>query len=252
MKLKKENAHERDKRIVFDEEPHIYYIDNRAYDISVTGFIHSFFGHFDPDSIIEKNYLNWQSDFDNVYYGKTKEEIKNSWIENGKIQSKLGTKLHLDIEHFYNDVPVDNKTEEFKHFLAYFHQHKHLQAFRTEWEVFDENLKLAGSIDMCYKDSDGTFVLCDWKRSKEIKMTNKWQHGSFPVKHLDDCNYIHYSLQLNVYRRILKINYGIEIKKMFLVRLHPNALTYEKIMVPLMEKEVDLLFKARIQQLKQK
>jgi len=251
MKLKTENQHERDKRIVFDEEPHIYYIDNRPYDISVTGFIHSFFAHFDPDEIIEKNFNKWQLDTNSKYFGKSKEEIKTIWIENGEIQSQLGTALHLDIEKFYNDVPVKNDSKEFQHFLRYFDKHEHLKAFRTEWEVFDERLRLAGSIDMCYKDErDDKFVLCDWKRSKGISKENKWKKGQHPLNYLDDCNFIHYSLQLNIYRRILKLNYNVEVKEMFLVRLHPNALTYEKIDVPIMEREVDLLFNARLQQLK--
>ena len=252
LKLKEINKHPRDERIFFDEEPHIYYIDGNAYDISVTGFVHSFFQHFNPDAIVERSFDKWQSDPNNKYYGMTKEEIKNSWIENGKLQSELGTKMHFDIELFYNDVNVSNNSREFAYFLRYFDKHPHLKAYRTEWEVFDERLKLAGSIDMCYQDEkDGKFVLCDWKRSKEIKLGNDWQSGQIPLDHLDDCNFTHYSLQLNVYKQILKLNYGIEVKEMFLVRLHPNAVNYEKILVPDMSYEVSLLFNERIKQLKQ-
>ena len=40
LKLEKINKHVRDERIVFDEEPHIYYVDGKSDNISVTTFIH--------------------------------------------------------------------------------------------------------------------------------------------------------------------------------------------------------------------
>ena len=49
------NRHERDERIVFDEAPHIYYIDGSCEGyISCTTLNHSHFEHFDADAIIKK------------------------------------------------------------------------------------------------------------------------------------------------------------------------------------------------------
>lgn len=251
MKLKEINKHSRDERISFDEEPHIYYVDDKAYDLSVTGFIHQFFSKFDADKIIEKYYDKWQRDSKNKYYGMNPVDIKESWEKLGKNESYKGTLLHQDIENYYNDIEISNDSKEFKLFLEYFKEHSHLKAYRTEWEIFDEELKLAGSIDMCYRDENtGDFVLADWKRSKEIKMENYWQKGKFPVNKLDDCNFYHYSLQLNIYRLILQQNYNIEIKDMFLVRLHPNTDFYEKIPAEFLEDEAQTLLNYRINELK--
>jgi len=84
-------------------------------------------------------------------------------------------------------------------------------AFRTEWVIYDEESKISGSVDMVYKDPlDGKYIIADWKRSKEIKMSNIWKSGNHPITHdLDDCNFIHYSLQLCIYKTILEKNYGI-------------------------------------------
>ena len=47
--------HERDTRIVFDEGPHIYYIDGSSDGyVSVTTFNHANFEHFDADKIIKE------------------------------------------------------------------------------------------------------------------------------------------------------------------------------------------------------
>lgn len=252
LKLKEINKHPRDQRIRFDEEPHIYYIDGKPYDISVTGFIHSFFSKFEAEKIIEKYYDKWQSNPENKYFGMSPFEIKESWEELGKRESQKGTLLHQDIEYYYNGNSIENNSPEYKLFLDYLEDHNNLKAYRTEWEVFDNKLKLAGSIDMCYQDENGNFILADWKRSKEIKMCNNWQTGKPPIKHLDDCNFYHYSLQLNIYRLILKQNYDIDVIDMFLVRLHPNADCYEKIPAEFLEDEAQQLLDYRLKQLQEK
>jgi len=249
MKLAIENKHPRDERITFDEIPHKYYIDGSTDGyISATTLIHEFFDKFNPDEIIEKmmSSPNWPN---SKYFGMTKEDIKAQWENNGKEVSEAGTQMHLDIEHFYNDIEVENQSKEFEHFLKFYNLHQNLKAFRTEWMIFDERLKLAGSIDMLFKDDDGNYHIYDWKRSKGIKKENKFQKGLYPLSHLDDCNFYHYSLQLNLYRKLLKLNYGIEIKSMCLVQLHPSWPSYIKYECPMMEREIDLIFAQRISQL---
>ena len=49
MKLEELNPHQRDRRVFFDKDPHIYYIDGKPYDISVTSFIKMFFEEFNAN-----------------------------------------------------------------------------------------------------------------------------------------------------------------------------------------------------------
>ena len=123
-----------------------------------------------------------------------------------------------------------------------------MNAYRTEWEIFDEEHKLAGSIDMIFKSGD-EYYIADWKRSKEIKKTNKFQKGTPPIEHMDDCNYNHYSLQLNLYKYILEKHYEIKISGMFLVVLHPNNSNYIKIDIPCMQKEISWVLEERKNQM---
>ena len=117
MKLEQKNSHPRDKRIDFDEKNHVYFVDGTPYQLSVTGFIKSFFEEFDSDKVIQKNYQKWQSDKGSKYYGCTAEEIKNIWKKNAEDASNKGNKLHKDIEAFYNDVKFDNDSIEFNFFI---------------------------------------------------------------------------------------------------------------------------------------
>ena len=67
------------------------------------------------------------------------------------------------------------------------------KAYRTEWIIFDEEIKLAGSVDMCYTDKEGNYYLFDWKRSKQIIKENNYRKGKYPLNHIDDTNYWHYT-----------------------------------------------------------
>lgn len=105
--LAEKYPHIRDKHIVFDEGPHIYTIDGDSDYMSVTTWNHSHFSHFDADKIIDKmmNGYKWRPG--HKYWGMTKKEIKQMWAENGKNASEAGTKMHYDIECFYNDMDVE-------------------------------------------------------------------------------------------------------------------------------------------------
>lgn len=246
------NEHERDKHIVFDEPTHTYTIkgSHKGY-ISCTGFIHAFFGHFDPDAIIAKMMRSpkWP---ESPYFGMTPEAIKKKWSDNGKNASEAGTEMHLAIEQYFNGAeelipPHVLQTREWSHFLAFWNRFKdEIEPFRTEWEVFVEEIKLAGSIDGIFRSKrDGSILIYDWKRSKEIKMGNDFQSGLGPLSHLPDCNYWHYSLQLNIYRYILENYYGCRVSDMYLVILHPDQQSYKRMRLNRMDEEVAAMIECR-------
>lgn len=247
--LSKENPHKRDERIVFQDEGHRYYIDGKTGKYtSVTTLVHKQFSKFDADDIIDKmmKSTKWSK---NKYFGQTKEEIKKLWDDNRDEAATAGTKMHLDIEYYYNNCPRENDSVEyqyFKNFLEWSEQltgDNKLIPFRTEWTVFDEDLKLAGSIDMCFKKGDGTIAIYDWKRSKEIKKSSwyvKFSHNKI-ISHIPDLNFWHYSLQLNIYKTILERKYGLKVSDMYLVCLHPNHGNYQRIKVNNMPDETEAL-----------
>ena len=255
MELANKNPHSRDKCISFEEGPHIYTINGDSDFMSVTTWNHSHFEQFDADKIIDKMMgRNWGPA--NKYWGMSKEEIKKMWKDNGIAASEAGTKMHLDIECFYNDMDVEIEEDcvEWKYFEEFEEEvGGKKEPYRTEWMIWDRELKFAGSIDMIYKNPDGTLDIYDWKRSKEIKMDNKWQSSITPcIKHIPDCNYYHYCLQLNTYKALLEKNYDVTIRDMYLVVLHPNNDTYKHIKVLDLQREVNALFDLRRKMIEQR
>lgn len=255
--LSKINSHPHDQHIEFIEEGHLYLIDGKVDSqlMSVTTFIHSLFEHFDADKVIEKmmNSKNWSK---SPYYGMTPDEIKNKWETNRDEAARAGTKMHLSIENYYNGLPIDPDVQdsvEYSYFKKFCKDFPY-EAYRTEWFVFDPSVKIAGSIDMVFQapgfDNDGeNLLIYDWKRSKEIRKTNIYSKGKPPLDHLPDCNFVHYMLQLNVYKYILESRYGKKIHELALVVLHPNQSTYARIPVPVITKEIETLWQMRKERL---
>lgn len=252
MLLEEQNKHPRDSQISFQEEGHIYNINGDTSYTSTTTWVKSFFEEFNPDKVIYKMMSSnkWSS---SKYFGKTKQQIKDLWRQDGQKASELGTKLHNDIEKFYNNLEYDNNTEEFSYFLNFVKEHQNLKPYRTEWYVWDEDIKICGSIDMVFENEDGELIIIDWKRCKEIKKEDSWGKKSIckTIGHLNDLNYWHYSLQLNIYKAILERSYGKTIKELYLVCLHPCNINknYQKIKVPDLEKEVLSLFEERMNEI---
>lgn len=220
-----------DDRIQFIEKDHKYLIDGKEDNISVTKLIKEFFPIFDADVVIEKmqKKTNWK---DSIYYDKTVDEIKQEWREKAENASRLGTLLHKTIEKYYkkesiNDSLIKTEMDQFQKFNKEHIEINKLKPFRSEWIVFDEKYHIAGSIDMIYIDEESKELhLYDWKRINKLKKNNKYQKGLFPLHMFEDCNYFHYSLQLNLYKYILEQNYGHNVNSMKLVCFHPDNENY--------------------------
>lgn len=224
---------------------------------------------------------------DSKYFNMTAENIRESWRQNAAQASELGTQLHFEIECFYNadlvectedaeeygaqqaqqevtlfpynhthllaaydptDVdPLVCESPEWSFFLQFVRDFPHMEPYRTEWMIFDEDLKIAGSIDMVFRDSrTGTLAIYDWKRAKEIK-TVSFNHAcatSPLLKNIPDSNFWHYSLQLNLYKAILHRKYNVVVDDLYLIRLHDNNpnKTYDRIACYNLQPQVELLF----------
>jgi hypothetical protein len=252
MTLALKNRHPRDNNIEFDEPRHVYTVNGSSRGIvSVSGLHHHLFSEFDADKVID-NMMRSRKWPESKWYGMSKQAIKAAWNANGREASEAGTAMHLGIEMVMNGAedavtPEVKATTEWAYFQRYWAKDKEIwEPWRTEWEVYDEDLRIAGSIDMIYRNKkDGTFAIYDWKRAKEMKMENQWQNGIGPARNLPDTNYWHYTLQLNFYRWLLEKHYGLKISEMALVVIHPNNTSFKKYKLNFLDEEVEEALEAR-------
>ena len=273
------NKHERDLNISFEAGPHLYTIkgaEEKKF-TSVTTWNHSHFSEFDADLVIT-NMMKSKGWPKSKYYGKTREEIKAGWNKGRDEAAGSGTNMHYQIECYYNtgvhnaseagvsanaiepnvnevsvnEVSVNevsaSATLEYSYFKNFLKACPDLKPYRTEWMIYDEELCLAGSIDMVYENPDGTLMIYDWKRAKEIVKASAFMKYSTRdcISHIPDTNFWHYALQLNTYKAILEKNYGKTVTKLALVCLHPSKRNFEVMPVPILREEISALFALRM------
>ncbi|CAH6420340.1 Hypothetical protein POVR2_LOCUS129 [uncultured virus] len=206
----------------------------------VTTLIKSFFEEFNGPEVASKMLC----DVDSLAVDpRAIEEITAEWEARGKEASDLGTIMHDDIHKFYTEG-TRARSREFKLFLTF---HKRVEQlgyvpFSSEKKLYDPEYKLAGVADMLYihkndlrtqPSSNARSVatklwLIDWKRTKQIKFIGfDGRVGQYPLEKLQDCNYEHYTMQLNLYKRMLEKQCGYKIVMMSIVVLHPDNQAYE-------------------------
>lgn len=261
------HAHPRDQRIVFVEEPHLYFIDGSCENvISVSTLVKCFFHGFDAkrQSLSTFNSKTFQETHHrpshDLHGCKTAEDIERRWAW----WRDLGTLLHANIESYFNqeksiDVHEENQ-KPFSQFLQLFEEESTAwiapdwTPYRTEWAIFDEETRVAGQIDCCAMVNPETrrVVLLDWKRVKSIPdrdigafQGRPVQFGKGVCSDLEACKFREYALQLNLYKYILEKNYGFRVVKMLLVQLHPTLKRGVLHLMPNMVKHVERMMACR-------
>jgi len=265
LPLAKKNGHKRDGSVTMDEEPHIYYVEGETGYTSVTTVAHELFEKFDSIEVATKmigrgdfrtaeRYAKYQRLAEEAKTsGQLVEMIVESWDAYGKSQAALGTAMHRYIELHANGLPSEDDVKiESCPERQYYHEYTKkikglgLEPYRTEWMLWDKDLKVTGSIDMIYHNpKTNTFHMVDWKRSKAIQKFG-FKKGTGLCSHLPDCNFIHYSLQLNIYKYLLEKNYGLTIHDMTIVVFHPSNDTYLEFEIADMQDLVHELLTSRV------
>ena len=241
--LEEKNSNKRDLRIEFNEKNHSYMIDSKNKAISVTQLIQKFFPKFDKEFWANK---------ESIKTGKSKSDILKGWEDLGEKARNLGTELHEQIEKYYNKLEYI-KSRELEKFFSFHTKHieNKYKPYRTEWRVFDEDKKIAGTIDMVYEKENGELFIFDWKRSKKIinsdgsvEKNNPFENGLEGLSHLPSSDYVKYCLQQNIYKSILEKKYEKKISSMNLLILHPHFENYHIVQVEDFKNETQYLLES--------
>lgn len=194
--------------IEFFEDSHKYLSIVNGKEInytSVTGLVGSCFPQFDPTGAIAERCAKKE--------GITVAELKARWAAKGKESCRLGTRMHEVCEDIELGRELRNKAENEVEQLRFNNAIKMAQAFRQKLDiigveklVFDDRLKLAGTIDLLGKSrKNGNYLVLDWKSNATIDQDNRYKKfGLEPISHIPDNAYYHYSLQLSTYQFLLK------------------------------------------------
>lgn len=225
--------------VVFNEGDHTYTLRDTGERLeSCTKFVKSFFPKFDVER---------QSAKSAVKYDMPQEDVKKLWDDIRDKASDKGNTIHEYAEAYIlgrpliepEDEKVKNYCNVLKEAIDYYKSAGSIVG--TEIILFSPKLGLAGTTDLLLLQDDTLHIL-DWKTNKEIKRENSFYRdskGLQPITHLDNCNYAHYSLQLNFYKTIIvEEGYFPEVKEINMAFTHIQEHDLESYKVYDMSKEV--------------
>jgi hypothetical protein len=181
---------------------------------SCTTFIDYFFEPFDSIGIANNLVLNHPK-----YMGIDPRDIVANW-ENA---AELGTFVHAEIENFIKTgkIPLLPKSKAGVKWMEN-NINENTEVF-SEVIVYSKELKLAGTVDLIlHNKSNGSYELFDWKTNKKIDTKSYGGKSGITsaTRHLPDCNFYHYVLQLSLYRYLIEKNYGIQITNQTILHLN--------------------------------
>jgi len=217
------SEHKPQHKVHFDEASHTYTFKGKVL-TSVTQFLSRYKQKFD-----EEKWSKYVSRRDKIPVALVKEQ----WDTKRDNACDLGTNVHMYAEYVINtlmDKPFDkpkainNKAVRMmKQLDKLFYQQAEVKPLQSELLVFNEQYRIAGTIDFIYKDTKGNIYLADWKTNDKIKQENKYQKMKAPFSELDDCNYNHYALQLNLYKILYEQQTGNKVRGLFVIHIKQDA-----------------------------
>lgn len=178
---------------------------------------------FDQDAVARKTFMKHFEDPNSQYYHMSVDEIKALWTaraETGKLNGQL-----LDRYIGYMLEPKADTEEIKQKFLAsideipkkkclsfnQFYEHNILNKLEyicREVLLYDNNLKINGRPDALFMSSD-VLVLVDWKNTENLNVTNTWNKLKGPLYAYDACDLNTYTVQLYLYKYLLKNTYKV-------------------------------------------
>lgn len=169
-------------QVSFDEKNHKYF-DNlgREY-ISVTQLIHEGRPEFNPLEVAKKVSRISSS----KYYNIPVQTILEQW----EASAPLGTALHGEVERYINSKVI-TEDKLFRPCVEQFSKLKFSGKLTSEMLVFDEELLIAGTVDLL-EESDPLYLY-------DIKTSTSNKDGVMAPEKVAD-----YTLQLNLYKLLVE------------------------------------------------
>ena len=228
-------------KIYFDESTHTYKSDSLDF-TSVSSVISKYKQPFDKDGLSKKKAKE---------RGVSQEEILAEWAEINKVAIDKGHKLHSEKEQELIDLGINVFPAQFENGLKISYDLTKLNpGIYPELILYSPFYKVCGTSDVVIIYPDKTFDVEDYKSNKELKFESfkKFNQVTLkkepvmmksPVSHLQDCNGLHYTIQLSLYAFMLE-QFGYKCKSLTLRHMIQETDNWREVpyTVPYLKKEV--------------
>jgi hypothetical protein len=179
--------------------------------------------------------------YDNKQYITKTNNILMKWEAKNKEAITKGLNIHKEKEN----TIINNKSFTlFDTKYTYSNEllHNNKNEVLTEYIVYNDTYKLAGTVDLILKNDNNEIIIIDHKTNEKIDKKNFFSKMKFPLDHLDDCNFNHYSLQLSLYAYFIE-KHNFTIKQLYINHIKNNKDNY--IEIPYLKQDIILMLECQ-------
>lgn len=240
----------------FIEDGHYYLCNGKRVGISTTGLIGQYENEFDSETISQmvanKRGISQQEVLEEWQIENLHSTIKGSMVHEFAQSLWEGKEYKFDYSNVPQKIDLDRLKSDIEKLIPqainFYNDHKDMyELIGCEIYLGDEDFDECGATDIVFLNKyTNEIVIADFKTNKEIKYESyKHKKMLMPLEKYDDCNYIHYSIQLSDYKYKFEKNTGFKVAETFIIYFDINKDNYE-IIEPLdMEKEVKKILNLR-------
>jgi hypothetical protein len=240
----------------FIEDGHYYLCNGKRVGISTTGLIGQYENEFDSQTISKqvanKRGISQQQVLEEWRIENLHSTIKGSMIHEFAQSLWEGKEYQFDFSKIPQEINLERLKKDIEkcvpQAINFYNDYKdRYELIGCEVYLGDEDYDECGATDqIMYNKLTGGISIIDYKTNKEIQRVSKYKKKMLlPLQKYDDCNYIHYSLQLSDYKFKFEKNTGLKVDETFIVYFNVNANNYEIIEPLEMEKEVKKILEYR-------
>ena len=240
----------------FIEDGHYYLCNGKRVGISTTGLISQYEQEFDSDTISQmvanKRGISQQEVLEEWRIENLHSTIKGSMVHEFAQSLWEGKEYKFDYSNVPKEIDLDRLKSDIEKLIPqainFYNDYKDMyELIGCEIYLGDEDFNECGATDqMMLNKYTGNIAIIDYKTNKKIEYES-YRHKKMlvPLHKYDDCNYIHYSIQLSDYKFKFEKNTKIPVEETFIVYFNVNADNYEIIEPLNMEKEVNKILNIR-------
>ena len=178
--------------------------------------------------------------------------IKGSMVHEFAQSLWEGKEYKFDYSNIPQEIDIDRLKKDIEKLIPqainFYNDYKDMyELIGCEIYLGDEDYDECGATDqILYNKYTGGIAIIDYKTNKEIKRES-YRHKKMliPLQKYDDCNYIHYSIQLSGYKFKFEKNTKLKVDETFIVYFNVNADNYEIIEPLNMMFETELIYNNR-------
>ena len=245
-------------KYTFIENGHYYLCNGKRVEISTTGLISQYEQKFDSDTISQmvanKKGISQQEVLEEWRIENLHSTIKGSLIHEFAQSLWEGKEYKFDYSNIPKEIDLDKLKSDIEKLIPqainFYNDYKDMyELIGCEIYLGDEDYDECGATDqMMLNKYTNEIALIDYKSNKKIEYES-YNHKKMliPLHKFEDCNYIHYSLQLSDYKFKFEKNTKLKVDETFIVYFNVNADNYEIIEPLNMEKEVEEILENRRQ-----